>query len=159
MNARILLAALSSLLIFPAAAAPVTIFSTGDPDGRMATASPPENAGQFEIESADEFILGSPMLLTGATFTGLLQSANVANIGETRVEIYRVFPNNSDVGRTSGSPTFSLGSFTVANAVRPGGIHPKPGQTTGGPWPEPDSLALLGTALLAIVLVRRRGPT
>jgi hypothetical protein len=25
-----------------------------------------------------------------------------------------------------------LGSFTAANSVQPGGIHPKPGQTTGG---------------------------
>jgi hypothetical protein len=28
-------------------------------------------------------------------------------VGEVRVEIYRVFPNDSDVGRTSGSPPFS----------------------------------------------------
>jgi hypothetical protein len=28
-------------------------------------------------------------------------------IGEVAVEIYRVFPNDSDVGRTSGAPTFS----------------------------------------------------
>ena len=36
---------------------------------------------------------------------GLLNGG--ATIGEVRVEIYRVFPDDSDVGRTSGSPVFS----------------------------------------------------
>jgi hypothetical protein len=46
--------------------------------------------------------------ITSATFTGLLTGgATVANVGEVVVEIYRVFPNDSDVGRTSGPPTFS----------------------------------------------------
>jgi len=167
MVAKILVAALGSLLIFPVAAAPVTIFSTGDPDGKMATASRPESAGKFEIESADDFVLSSPTLITGATFTGLLQNADIANVGEVRVEIYRVFPNDSDVGRTSGPPTFStpqvptrvnspsdvefadrdtagssltftaesLGTFTVQNTVQPGGIHPLPNVFTGGNGP------------------------
>src|SRR6516165_3356183 len=102
MDARIFVAALSSLLAFPAVAAPVTFFSTGDPDGKMATASRPESPGKFEIESGDDFVISSSMLITSATFTGLLQNADVASIGEVRVEIYRVFPNDSDVGRTSG---------------------------------------------------------
>src|SRR6185369_7790574 len=46
--------------------------------------------------------------LTGATFTGLLTSgADLASVSEVRIEIYRVFPNDSDVGRTSGAPDFS----------------------------------------------------
>jgi hypothetical protein len=32
---------------------------------------------------------------------------STASIGQVRVEIYRVFPADSNVGRTSGSPTFS----------------------------------------------------
>jgi PEP-CTERM motif len=49
-----------------------------------------------------------PTSITSATFTGLLTGgATVANVGEVVVEIYRVFPNDSDVGRTSGPPTFS----------------------------------------------------
>ena len=43
-----------------------------------------------------------------ATFTGLLiGGATTANIGEVRVEIYRVFPADSNVARTSGPPNFS----------------------------------------------------
>jgi hypothetical protein len=94
------------LLTAPVRATP--LFSTGDPDGRMATASRPESAGKIEIESADDFVLTGPTSITSATFTGLLTGgATTANIGEVRVEIYRVFPADSNVGRTSGPPTFS----------------------------------------------------
>jgi hypothetical protein len=82
-------------------------FSTGTVNNLMATASRPESAGKFEIEAADDFVLsGSQTRLTSATFTGLLTGAS-PTIGEVRVEIYRVFPNDSNVGRTSGPPTFS----------------------------------------------------
>ena len=143
-------------------------FSTGNPDGLMATASRPESAGKFEIESADDFALASTTAIQSATFTGLLTGgASVSDIGEVRVEIYRVFPLDSDVSRTSGPPTFSTpkvptrvnspsdveladrdtasgnltfstsdrGTFSSANSVQPGGIHPTPGQTTGGNGP------------------------
>jgi hypothetical protein len=162
-------AILSLLTAMPAAATPFT-FSTGNPDGKMATASRPETAGKFEIESADDFVLTGvdSTIINSATFTGLLTGgATTADIGEVRVEIYRVFPADSDVGRTSGSPPFStpqvparanspsdvefddrdtasanlkvttldLGGFSVLNSVLPGGIHPIPGQTTGGNGP------------------------
>jgi hypothetical protein len=91
----------------PAAADPF-FFSTGDTDGKIATATRPESAGKFEIESADDFGLTSQTLIQGATFTGLLTGGStVASIGQVVVEIYQVFPNGSDVGRTSGAPTFS----------------------------------------------------
>lgn len=91
----------------PVAATPV-FFSTGNPDGLIATASRPESAGKFEIESADDFVLTGSTSITKATFTGLLTGgATTANIGEVRVEIYRVFPFDSNVGRTSGPPMFS----------------------------------------------------
>ena len=83
-------------------------FTTGSPDGRMATASRPESAGKFEIESADDFILTNPINVTSATFTGLLPTGfDLSTIGQVQVEIYRVFPKDSDVGRTTGPPTFS----------------------------------------------------
>jgi hypothetical protein len=151
----------------PAVADPF-FFSTGDPDGKIATAARPESAGKFEIETADDFSLTSQTLISGATFTGLLTGGSTAaNIGQVVVEIYQVFPNGSDVGRTSGPTVFStpqvptranspsdvaldsrdsssnslsftvssLGDFTANNSVRPGGIHPMPGQTTGGDGP------------------------
>src|SRR5437588_5817772 len=170
--AKISVGAMSLVLLtgLPVAAGPVPFsFSTGNPDGLMATASRPENASKFEIESADDFVLTAPTRITSATFTGLLTGgATTANIGEVRVEVYRVFPADSNVARTSGPPTFStpqvptrvnspsdvafdsrdslggglsfmstvLGAtFTANNSVKPGGIHPMPGQTTGGNGP------------------------
>ena len=152
-------------LTAPAQAGPF-FFSTGNPDGKIATATRPDNgAGQFEIETGDDFVLTSSALIDHATFQGLLVNAGLGDIGQVRVEIYRVFPNLSDVGRTSGPPTFSTpnvptrvnspsdvelvdrdtanktlsfnativsNTFTADNSVLPGGIHPKPGQTTGG---------------------------
>jgi hypothetical protein len=102
-------AALSGSALFTTVAmADPVFFSTGNPNGLMATASRPSGAGKIEIESADDFVLTSPnTAITSATFTGLLQNSDVANIGEVRVEIYRVFPQDSDIGRTSGAPTFS----------------------------------------------------
>src|SRR5437899_3075803 len=161
------LLALTALCVGPAAADPF-FFSTGNPDGKIATASRPSTAGKFQIETVDDFILCSQTLLHSATFVGLLTGgATPADIGEVRVEVYRVFPKDSDVSRTSGPPTFSTAevptrvnspsdvafdernsapspgdltftatvlqdSFTADNSVQPGGIHPQPGQTTGG---------------------------
>ena len=90
-----------------AEAAPIPFFYNNDfPNNLIGTASRPESAGKIEIESADDF-LPTPNLtrITNATFTGLIPAG--ATIEAVRVEIYRVFPNDSDVGRTSGPPTFS----------------------------------------------------
>src|SRR5215470_2112662 len=93
--------------VVPAAADSFS-FSTGAVTNLMATATRPESPGKFEIESADDFFLSSATSITSATFTGLLTGgATTSNIGELRVEIYRVFPADSDVTRTSGPPTFS----------------------------------------------------
>jgi hypothetical protein len=45
-------------------------FSTGNTDGRIATATRPSIGAPFEIESADDFVLTGPTTLTSATFTG-----------------------------------------------------------------------------------------
>jgi hypothetical protein len=157
--------AILALAVAPLAAAAPFFFSTGNGDGLMAAASRPDSAA-FEIETADDFILANPTSISSATFTGLLPlSASTLDVSRVVVEIYRVFPDDSDVGRTSGPPDFSTPnvptrvnspsdvalddrdtvagtlsftsqvlapSFTALNSVQPGGIHPKPGQTTGG---------------------------
>jgi hypothetical protein len=147
----------TAILLSTPAAAELYFFSTGDPDGKMATASRPSSAGKIEIEAADDFVLTSPTSLDSATFTGLLPTgAPLSDIVDVRVEIYRVFPIDSDVGRTPQVPTrvnspsdvefddrsasannltFTPGiiqsSFTAANSVL-NGIHPSPGFHTGG---------------------------
>jgi hypothetical protein len=135
-------------------------FSTGLPDGLMATASRPSSPGRPEIESADDFILSSETLINRATFTGLLPAGTTAaDIKDVRVEIYRVFSKDSDITRTPHVPTrvnspsdvefvdrdtadhnlrFATvllnAHFTAANSVL-NGIHALPKQTTGGEGP------------------------
>jgi hypothetical protein len=88
-------------------------FSTGLPDGKIATISSPANAhtSQVEYESADDFAVNTETKIQHASFTGLLTGgATLKDVSNLDVEIYRVFPNDSDVGRTSGPPTFSTGN-------------------------------------------------
>ena len=161
---RWLSASLAILAVSPAYADPF-FFSTGNPDGLIATASRPDSPGRPEIEAGDDFVLTQNAHITGGSFTGLLTGgASLASIGQVVVEIYRVFPLDSDVSRTSGAPTFSTvqvptrvnspsddafatrsstaselmfvaatvqASFTANNSVL-NGIHPMPGQFTGG---------------------------
>jgi hypothetical protein len=140
-------------------------FNTGDPDGKIGTASRPGSAGGIEIESADDFILTSETLINQATFTGLVPSSST--VQQVIVEIYRVFPNDSDTVRTSGPPTFStaevptrvnspsdvafddrdstLGELSYSTTTLSpsfttfnsvlSGINPSPNQTTGGEGP------------------------
>ena len=99
---------LFGMVIATSAFATPFYFSTGDPDGKIGTASRPYSLGEIEIETADDFILTSETAINHATFTGLVPSgASGASIQQVIVEIYRVFPSDSDVGRTSGPPTFS----------------------------------------------------
>ena len=71
-------------------------FSTGDPDGRMATASRPSSGDLQEIESADDFVLTNETFIRQATFTGLVPSGtDLSHVSEVIVEIYRVFPKDS----------------------------------------------------------------
>ena len=144
------------LLVVPAAA-DTFFFGTGSPDGLIATGSRPSSAGKIEIESADDFVLTGETAISSATFTGLLTGgATLSDIGDVRVEIYRVFPQDStvppsgDVPTRANSPsdvefddrdaaaaelTFTTtdlsSSFTASNSVL-NGIHPIPGFHTGG---------------------------
>lgn len=157
MNRHIILAMMLMILVFPgtpAIADPFT-FSTGTPNGLMATASRPTSSGKIEIESADDFVTtATQTVINQATFTGLLPTG--ATVGQVVVEIYRVFPldstnppsgsvptrtnSPSDVALDSrdssaSSLTFTTSvlsaSFTTANSVL-NGINKIPTPTTGG---------------------------
>jgi hypothetical protein len=83
-------------------------FTTGNPDGRIGMASRPDSAdgSKTEIEAGDDFLLGQQTLLYGAIFTGLIPvDTALTDIGTVRVQIYRVFPNDSDTTRTPNVPT------------------------------------------------------
>ena len=160
MRSNLWILSICSALCSPLFAGPI-FFTTGDPDGKMASASRPDTGGVFEIESADDFVLTTEGLISSATFDGILTGgATTSNIGQVAVEIYRVFPNDSSVPPSDHVPTrtnspsdvafnvkdsssgtlnftttlISL-SFTAGNSVEPGGIHPKPNQTTNGNGP------------------------
>lgn len=105
---------LATLVLCSTASAAAFTFSTGDPDGQIAVLSRPSGAGGIETETADDFVLGSTTSITSATFTGLLTGgATLADVGQVSVEVYRVFPLDSDFGRTSGPPSFSTPQVTT----------------------------------------------
>jgi PEP-CTERM motif-containing protein len=139
----------------PALAIPFS-FSTGDPDGLIGTSSRPDS-GNGERETGDDFILARPTVIDQATFTGLIPAD--ASISDVVVEIYRVFPKDSqdppsgnvptrmnspsDVAfesrdSTGGDLSFTVSildpTFAVANSVVDG-IFPKDNQFTGGEGP------------------------
>jgi len=99
--------AIVALAITPFASAAPFSFSTGPVTDSIGVASRPASGGSLEIEAADDFVLTDPTRIDSATFTGLLSGADAADVNRVLIEIYRVFPLDSDVGRTSGSPTFS----------------------------------------------------
>ena len=146
---------ISAIVLVPPAFADSVFFSTNDPDGKIGMASRPSSAVNVENETADDFILSSATDITSASFTGLV-TGTAPSFGEVVVEIYRVFPNESDTVRTINVPTRANSpsdiafqsrdsaapdlnytstvlnpNFTAANSVL-NGINPKPFQTTGG---------------------------
>ena len=153
---------LSVFLLFDIPAlASLVFFSTGNPDGKIATLSRPASK-TIQTETADDFILTDTTLISTATITGLIPSgANLGSIQQVEIEIYHVFPKDSDTNRTitvptrtnspgdveiapatrdsaAGSLSFSAAvvsaSFSASNSVV-NGIHPSPGQFTGGEGP------------------------
>jgi hypothetical protein len=83
-------------------------FDSGDPDGLVGALSQPAGSEKFETETADDFLLTETTSIDAATITGLIPPGTpLANIGNVEIEVYHVFPKDSDVGRTSGSPKFS----------------------------------------------------
>jgi hypothetical protein len=124
----------------------------------MATASRPGvSGGPSEIESADDFVLANPTSITNATFAGLVPTG--FSVTDVVVEIYRVFPADSNTSRTPNVPTRmnspsdvafetrdssalapnslsfttnDLGPGMAANSVHPGGIHVNTSTIPGG---------------------------
>jgi hypothetical protein len=150
---------LAVLLLVSQASAASFSFSTGDPDGKIATLSRPSSPGKIQTETADDFGVTQAIVIGQATFTGLLPlGAPLGSIGNVEIEIYRVFPDDSDSNRTltvpsranspgdveidgatrdglDGSLSFAASivnpSFAAANSVV-NGINPAPTQFTGG---------------------------
>lgn len=140
----------------PVSAAPFS-FSTGAPDGKIATASRPGAAGVLETETADDFVIGAGVSITGGSFTGLFPTGlGLSGLSGVEIEFYRVFPFDSvtppsghvptrvnspsdnaiasldsGAGDLSFTATLLNPSFTAANSVV-NGINPSPGQFTGG---------------------------
>jgi hypothetical protein len=154
--------------------ATVVSFSTGNPDGKIATLARPGSPGNLETESADDFLLDTNTILYQATFTGLIPSGTpLANVSRVIVEIYRIFPADSDTNRTPNVPTranspsdvdiaeasrdssdgtlsFNVtllnASFTASNSVV-NGIHPLPNVFTGGEGPVTGQEVLITVSL------------
>jgi len=152
----------AALLLTSHALAASFSFSTGTPDGKIATLSRPSSSGKIQTETADDFMVTQSIVITQATFTGLLPlGADPATISQVEVEIYHVFPGDSsfppsgNVPNRTNSPadveidsatrdsaagtlTFSSvmvsRSFTASNSVV-NGIHKSPGQRTNGEGP------------------------
>ena len=100
------LAALAlALMLGATASAGDFFFSTGDPDGRIASVSHPESRGKTEHESADDFILTSRTELRHAAFTGVLFHGGRGEIRDVVLELYHVFPKDSNATRTPECPT------------------------------------------------------
>jgi hypothetical protein len=134
------------------------IYNNLTPNNMIGIAARPGLPGSFEIEAGDDFVATSPVSITSASFVGLEVSTGVPSVQDLVLEIYRVFPANSDTGRTPEVPTrvnspadvafetrdsAAVGeltftttlrnqTFNVLNSIQPVGIHPIPNQATGG---------------------------
>jgi hypothetical protein len=151
--------ALALLLAVSQASADSFSFSTGDPDGKIATLSRPSSPGKIQTETADDFVVTQAVVINQATFTGLLPlEASLASINNVEIELYHVFPGDSDTNRVPAVPTRanSPGDVEIDDATRDGadgslnfaatvanpsftalnsvvnGINKSPGQFTGG---------------------------
>ena len=120
-----LVSSLSALLLLTSQASAQSFsFSTGNPDGKIATLSRPSSAGKIQTETADDFILAQTTFINRATITGLLPTgAPLTSISDVEIEVYRVFPADSDASRTLTVPTRtnSPSDNEIDDATRDGG--------------------------------------
>jgi len=165
MNAKFRTSLLSAMItaslgLATSASAASFFFTSGNPDGRLGALARGESTGKIETETADDFILAEPTVISGATITGLITAADVADIANVEVELYHKFPLDSinppsgrvlsrtnspaDVeidsatrdgsdGTLGFSYHFQAAGVTVANTVV-NGINPNP-SLTGGEGP------------------------
>jgi hypothetical protein len=88
-------------------------FTTGAADGNLAALSRSGSPGKVETETADDFILNQTTVISGATITGLVLHADVANIANVEVEVYHRFqedpldkvPPSGNVPSRTNSPS------------------------------------------------------
>src|SRR5438094_2492134 len=106
---RAMLLSICLLAMLAAPASGATIYNNLTPNSQIAIATRPDSPGTFEIEAADDFLLGSQTIINTASFVGLIVpgTGGTPSISEVVAEMYRVFPNDSNTTRTSGPPTFS----------------------------------------------------
>lgn len=167
---------LAALLAIPAAA-DVFSFTTGSPDGQIATLSRVSSLGKIQTETADDFILSQQTILNQATFIGLIPTGSSLNsISQVEIEFYHVFPKDSEPfdgrvttrmnspadveidsatrdslnGSLSYSVTLLNPSFAAANSVV-NGIHTFPNQFTGGEGPVTGQEVLISVTFTAPV--------
>ena len=154
--------ALASLLVATQASAEPFFFSTGNPDGKIATLSRPATPGAQQTETADDFEVTNSIVINHATFTGLIPSgASLSSISQVEVEVYHVFPLDTSFPLSGNVPTrtnspsdVEIGAatrdsakgslyisaasvsatFTASNSVV-NGINKQPAQTTRGEGP------------------------
>lgn len=156
----VLAAAFTAALLAERASATPFTFSTGNPDGLIATLSRPASTGKLETETADDFVTSAPTMITSATFTGLLPSGTpLGAVNQVEIELYNIFPvdstfppdgrvltrtnspsdnnfaaSDSNLGQLSFTTTLLNPSFHALNSVV-NGINPLPNQFTGGEGP------------------------
>jgi hypothetical protein len=154
--------ALGASALFALPAMGSVVYNNLTPNNQMAVASRPGTAGTSEIEAGDDFVLGSQTQIDKASFVGLAVpgAGGPFTISDIVVEVYRVFPLDSNTARVPNVPTrmnspsdvafdsrdsaggnllfgtsLLSATFTALNSVQPGGIHPKPNQNTLGNGP------------------------
>jgi hypothetical protein len=98
--------ALALLIVGSRMSAATFSFSTGNPDGKIATLSRPSSPGQIQTETADDFVVTQSIVINEATFTGLIPSgAALSSISRVEVEIYHVFPLDTAFPLSGNVPT------------------------------------------------------
>jgi hypothetical protein len=86
---------LTACLATPLWAGPF-FFATGSPNGLLGALSRRPSAGKVETETADDFVLQVPTVITHATIFGLLPAGTpLDTIKDVEIEVYHVFPLDS----------------------------------------------------------------
>jgi len=96
-------------------------FETGSPNGALGALSRRPSPGKVETETADDFLLHETTVITHATIFGLIPSGTpIENIRDVEVELYHVFPVDSDQGRVINVPsrTNSPSDVEIPTATR-----------------------------------------
>ena len=165
MNKRLIITCIATLSVAIFTAMPAVAdsfsFSTGNPDGLIATLSRVASPGKLETETADDFVTTQTTILNSATFIGLLPSGTpLSAVTQVEIELYNVFPIDSTnppdgrvltrknspsdnnfaardskvPGQLSFTTTLLNPTFHALNSVV-NGINPLPNQFTGGEGP------------------------